>query len=356
MNNQRDFWREVQRRMRQRTPLAVLCVVESIGSSPGRAGFKMAVAPGGDLSGSIGGGIMEKKLVELTLEMLGGRGAGGGAAGSSSRDPAEVYRALAEIYELTSGRMDRENNFPFLKRQVHQADLGKDRSGMICSGEQTVAGFLLHGEEAVQLIADILAAFDHREQPHELEFSSSGIRVVPAGTRRTLATDEWCYHEGLHTQPRIAIVGAGHVSLALSRQMDLLGFHVTVFDDRQGLNTWHANTFAQERRQVDYAEMASHLPSDPELYVVIASVGYRTDDLVLRQVIRNTYKYLGMLGSAEKVRVMFEAMRRDGFSEEVLKRVHAPIGVPVNSRTPEEIAVSIAAEIIGVKNARPPTT
>jgi xanthine dehydrogenase accessory factor len=134
--------------------------------------------------------------------------------------------------------------------------------------------------------------------------------------------------------------------------MDQLGFHVTVFDDRQGLNTWHANTFAQERKTVDYAEMTSHLPSDPELYVVLASVGYRTDDLVLRQLLRNRYKYLGMLGSAEKVRVMFDAMLKDGFSEAELANVHAPIGLAIHSRTPDEIAVSIAAEIIGVKNRK----
>ncbi|MBX2973258.1 MAG: XdhC family protein [Flavobacteriales bacterium] len=351
MNNQRDFWMEVHKRVESRDPLAVLCVVESIGSSPGRAGFKMGVPYGSGFFGTIGGGIMEKKLVELAHTRLAhrlgvtGSSSGALAAGSSSRDPAEVREARdpAEV-------LDSEGSFPYLKRQVHQADLGKDRSGMICSGEQTVAYFFLHGEEAIQLVADILAAFDDRERPQELEFSSTGIRIVAAGERRTLNTDEWCYYEALRTQPRIAIVGAGHVSLALSRQMDQLGFHVTVFDDRQGLNTWHANTFAQERKLVDYAEMAAHLPSDPELYVVLASVGYRTDDLILRQLIRNRYNYLGMLGSAEKVRVMFEGMRKDGFTDEELARVHAPIGLPIHSRTPEEIAVSIAAEIIGVKN------
>ena len=75
-----------------------------------------------------------------------------------------------------------------------------------------------------------------------------------------------------------------------------------------------------------------------------------TDDLILRQLIRNRYKYLGMLGSAEKVRVMFDAMRKNGFTEEEIGQVQAPIGLPIHSRTPEEIAVSIAAKIIGVRN------
>ena len=315
MNNQREFWLEVQRRVVGGDPLAVLCVVESIGSSPGRAGFKMCTPWGSASFGSIGGGIMEKKLMDLSYDM-----------------------------------MNQGATTPVLKRQVHQAELGKDRSGMICSGEQTVAFYFLYDERAIHLVSDILAAFDDQEQPLELEFGSNGIRIVAAGERRALNEGEWCYYEAVRAQPRIAIVGAGHVSLALSRQMDLLGFHVTVFDDRQGLNTWHANTYAQERKQVDYAEMGSHLPADPELHVVIASVGYRTDEIILRQLVRNRYKYIGMLGSTEKVRVMFEALRRDGYSAEELTRVHAPIGLPINSRTPEEIAVSIAAEIIRLKD------
>jgi xanthine dehydrogenase accessory factor len=83
------------------------------------------------------------------------------------------------------------------------------------------------------------------------------------------------------------------------------------------------------------------------------SFGYRTDEIVLRQLIRRSFKYLGMLGSAEKVRTMFTAMRADGFTDSELARVHAPIGLPIHSRTPPEIAVSIAAQIIGVKNMDP---
>lgn len=315
MNNQRDFWLAVRERLHANERMAVLCVVESIGSSPGRAGFKMCVPEGSEVFGTIGGGIMEKKLVDLTRELLGRLGA-----------------------------------FPYLKRQIHRTDLGSDRSGMICSGEQTVAGFLLEGERARATVEGIIAAFDGRDGPRDLVMCSNGIGAIDAGERGTWTEGAWRYSEPVQRQPRIAIIGAGHVSLALSRQMALLGFHITVFDDRQGLHTWHANTYAQVREQVDYAEMGRHLPSDPDLFVVLASVGYRTDDLIIRQLLRNTYRYFGMLGSAAKVRTMFDALRKDGFTAAELERVHAPIGLPIHSRTPEEIAVSIAAEIIAVRN------
>lgn len=315
MNNQRDFWLKVRTKVQEGDPLAILCVVESIGSSPGRAGFKLGVAYGSDVFGTIGGGIMEKKLVDLTYDLF-----------------------------------DRDGSFPYLKRQIHQSDLGLDRSGMICSGEQTVAYFFLFGEQAAALVAEIIQAYEGPEGAWEIEYSSTGIRMVESGARRILTQGEWAYYEVMRDKPRIAVIGAGHVSLALSRQMDLLGFHVSVFDDRKGLHTWHANTYAQEKHVVDYAQIAALVPSDPELYVVIASVGYRTDDLILRQLIRNRYKYLGLLGSKEKVRVMFEGLLKDGFTEEDVARVHAPIGLPIHSRTPEEIAVSIAAEVVRMKN------
>jgi xanthine dehydrogenase accessory factor len=316
VNNQRDFWQQVLSRMREGDTCAVLCVVESIGSSPGRKGFKMCVAQGGGLFGSIGGGSMEHKLVELVR-----------------------------------AQWDRPGAFPMLKRQIHQADIGQDRSGMICSGEQTVAFFRLQDPDDRQLVQRILQAMDDANDVSELELSASGVRLVSIGTNVQGSPGAWSYREALHAQPRIAIIGAGHVSLALSRVMDQLGFRVEIYDDRQGLNTWDANTYAQQRTVVDYARITQHLPADPELYVVLASFGYRTDDQVLRRLIRNRYRYIGMLGSAEKVRVMFEAMSADGFTDEDLARVHAPIGLPIRSRTPEEIAVSIAAEVILVRNA-----
>ena len=191
---------------------------------------------------------MEHKLVELVRSHM------SSSAGSLADGPAGTL-------------------FPLLKRQIHQADIGTDRSGMICSGEQTVAFFLFHGEEHIRLVAEIIAGLDDSSVQRELEWSSGGVRIVPAGTRRVLHEQEWSYYEALRDRPRIAIVGAGHVSLALSRMMDELGFRVEVYDDRSGLNTWHDNTFAQQRTLVEYARIAEHLPADPELYVVLASFG-----------------------------------------------------------------------------------
>jgi len=124
-----------------------------------------------------------------------------------------------------------------------------------------------------------------------------------------------------------------------------------LMDDRADLNTMAANQWTHERSVVDYAQISAVIPEDPELYVVLVSFGYRTDDILVRQLIRKKFKYLGMMGSAEKIKTLLEGLRKDGFSEEEIARLRAPIGLPIHSKTPEEIAVSIAAEVIQRKNA-----
>ncbi len=313
MNNQLDFWRTISSTLRTGERGALLCVVESTGSSPGRAGFKMFVTANA-MHGSIGGGSMEHKLVELARSLL-----------------------------------DKPEAFPFLKRQIHQPGIGQDRSGMICSGEQTIAFFLL-GPDQLGLCEAIIGA-SNAGTATELIICAKGL-FFSAGPSSTGLDEEgdWAYREPIDVQPRTVIIGAGHVGLALSRTMNQLGFHVHLMDDRAGLNTMEANNWAHQRTVVDYDAIDAVVSEDENLYVVLVSFGYRTDEVLLRQLIRKRFKYLGMLGSAEKIKTLFAAMRNDGFTEEDLSGVHAPIGLPINSRTPEEIAVSIAAEIIQVKN------
>lgn len=313
MNNQDEFWHRLLDAVRTGERCALLCVVESVGSSPGRVGFSMFVTASGTMHGSIGGGSMEHKLVELARSL-----------------------------------MDQPTAFPFLKRQVHREGEARDRSGMICSGEQTVAFYLL-GKDQEALLGGVIAAVDS-DSTVELELGSSGMRLVPAGSTVKDPAETWSYRRPLNVQPRIAIIGGGHVGTALSRMMNQLGFHVMQFDHRENLNTMEANAWAHEKQVVDFERIEEHVPDDPDLYIAIVSFGYRTDEIVLRRLLRGQWKYLGMLGSKAKVGTMFTNMRAEGFTQEELSRVHTPIGIAINSRTPEEIAVSIAAEIIRVKN------
>ncbi|MBS1568530.1 MAG: XdhC family protein, partial [Bacteroidetes bacterium] len=168
MNKELDIWNHALSALGRGERCVLLVVVESIGSSPGRAGFKALVTAAGELHGSIGGGSMEHKLVELARARLAAAATGSspsdpasttdasttdGAAGSRGGDPAEGNSGDPE--GAMAGR-------PFLKRQIHRADAPADRSGMICSGEQTVAFYPL-GEERLHAVEQVVASMGKAE-------------------------------------------------------------------------------------------------------------------------------------------------------------------------------------------------
>ncbi len=133
--------------------------------------------------------------------------------------------------------------------------------------------------------------------------------------------------------------------------MSQMDFYIRVYDERKNLKTMIANESAHEKYFVrEYSELNNLIPPGNNHYVVIMSFGYRTDDIALRAILDKEFKYLGLLGSKSKIEKMFEDYRKEGIDENLLKQVHTPIGIPIKSQTPEEIAVSIAAEIIKVKN------
>jgi xanthine dehydrogenase accessory factor len=93
------------------------------------------------------------------------------------------------------------------------------------------------------------------------------------------------------------------------------------------------------------------VPSGDDNYVVVMTIGYAFDEVVIRKLFEKDYKYFGVLGSKAKMKMLLTKLEKEGFDKAKLKQIHTPIGLPINSHTPEEIAVSIAAEIIAVKNS-----
>ncbi|MBF9222208.1 XdhC family protein [Hymenobacter ruricola] len=319
-------WALAAASLRAGTPVALLCVVRSEGSSPGRQGFKMAVTPE-VVAGSIGGGIMEHKWVELARQRLHGP-------------------------EAT----------PLLRPQIHRREAPADRSGMMCSGEQDV---LLWPLAAADLAA--VEAIANRLQGGAGGFLSlsptRGLQILPAETPAAESAKEtaeapfyeyqpgpeWQYRERLGFRDQLTIVGGGHVSLALSRVLATLDFELTVLDDRTDLPTLDANNAAHQRRVVDYEQVAAEIPGGAHRYVVVMTVGYRTDAVVLRQLLGRPFRYLGVMGSVAKVAELRRGLREEGFSAAEIARLRGPIGLPIHSQTPEEIAISIAAELVRVR-------
>ncbi|MBP6005280.1 MAG: XdhC family protein, partial [Pyrinomonadaceae bacterium] len=164
---------------------------------------------------------------------------------------------------------------------------------------------------------------------------------------------EFIYSEKLGTANELFIIGGGHCALALSEMMSKLDFRISVFDDRPELNTIRKNQFVDEITIIEgYEKIGDHIPNGDDIYVVVMTLGYKFDEIVIRSLFDHDIGYFGVLGSRAKMKTLMTALENEGFDRERLARIRTPIGIPINSHSPEEIAVSIAAEIISVKNAK----
>lgn len=305
----------------------LLVVAESSGSSPGRPGYKMAVADDGELTGSIGGGVMEVNLVARSLELL------------------------SESRAVATGLFPH----PQLIKQVHQKN-SPDASGMICSGRQTVIlkVFTRSDVDKVAAIVDLLSSCERPLMIMTEEVFAAGIPECPAEADPQFSRSHksFTYSEVLGPKNELFVIGGGHCSLALSELMSKLDFRITIFDDRPELNTIEKNRFAHDIQIIESYKNIDDLVTDgPDVYVVIMTIGYATDEIAIRALVEKETKYLGVLGSKAKMKVLLKTLEKEGVDPTLLSRIHTPIGLPINSHSPEEIAVSIAAEIISIKNA-----
>ncbi|MFC1575881.1 XdhC family protein [Gemmatimonadota bacterium] len=151
-----------------------------------------------------------------------------------------------------------------------------------------------------------------------------------------------------HPSDEMVLVGAGHVGQPLCTLGALLGLRVRVLDDRSEFATMERFPEAAEVRKVDFRDPFRDIPLHPWSHVVLVTRGHRYDYECLRQVLicDPLPAYIGMIGSRRRVRATFDALLAEGFSHEILARVHAPIGLDLGAETPAEIAVSVAAEMV----------
>jgi xanthine dehydrogenase accessory factor len=310
-------WKFIRESFDASIPVMLMYVLESVGSSPGRQGFAMAVNAKGAMEGSLGGGIMEHKFVEMAKARLAGT------------------KTLVSVH-----------------KQVHDKSAPANQSGMICSGEQTILLYEVQPGDipAIDTILQALAAYERGTVQLDNNGIAFSINIEEPSAYHYKDENNWSYKETIGIKDHLYIVGGGHCALAFSRLMNTMDFYISIYETRPELNTLENNSYVHEKHILtDYSELAAFIPPSPNAYVVLMTFGYRTDHIALRAIMHNRYRYLGVLGSRKKIEKMFNDYRNEGISDETLKAIHAPIGIPIKSETPEEIAVSIAAEIIKVR-------
>ena len=321
MNRELAIWQFAADKLDQNESVMLLVVAESTGSSPGRQGFKMVVARD-EMRGSIGGGVMEIRLVEQAK------------------------------FKIQNSKLE---DFAIVE-QVHRKN-SPDESGMICSGKQTVI-FRRLGFDDLPIIGEIINALENHQsktlrithdelQIEEIDKSDSDFAFENQNENK------FVYREKLGSKNKLFIIGGGHCALALSELMAKMDFYISLFDDRPHLNTIAKNEFADRKIVVEnYEKIGDYVETGANVYVVVMTLGYQSDAAVIKKLVDRDFKYFGVLGSRAKMATLLRSLKKEGFDEEKLNQIRTPVGLPINSRTPEEIAVSIAAEIIAVKNSK----
>ena len=216
---------------------------------------------------------------------------------------------------------------------------------MLVYRDGSIVGSVGGGEMEKRVIGEAQAAL-RDGKPRYLDMTLSNEQ---RGDPMICGGEMEIFVEPLARAPTLVVVGAGHIGAAVAQLAKQLGFRVVVLDDRPEFVTPEKFPHADERIAGDVVEEIKKLELTPQTYVVFVTRAHTLDAALLGAVVEKEAAYIGMLGSQRRVLTVMEMLMQKGVSEAALKRVHAPIGIEIHAETPEEIAVSIMAEVIQVK-------
>ncbi|HHY26707.1 MAG TPA: XdhC family protein [Desulfitobacterium dehalogenans] len=346
--------------LEEKLEAALITVTKVLGSAPRKPGAQMLVLADGTTTGTIGGGCGEAEARQAALQVL------------------STGRARKHSLNMT-------------------ADIAEDE-GMVCGGiMELFIDYLGQGNVSEQLILleNYLLSFNHGESPVLVTLTESkqenigqklviqknnqysgdlGLPILNRIALEQVLASRGHSHfsmvnldEGFNpcdtkaeiayqllleppvSETKLVILGAGHIGLPLAGMGKMLGYEVTVVDDRPSF----ANTlrFRTADRVIcnDFEKALADLVIDPQTYVVIVTRGHRHDKVCLKNVIHKPAGYIGMIGSRRRVKAMLAELQEEGIPAEKLEKLYSPIGLKIGAETPEEIAVCILGEIIKVQ-------
>ena len=342
----RDVVRELIAALDARRPVAYCRLVETRGSTPQKAGATMLVYADGSQAGTLGGGCVEAEVKRRAIALLGegksevctfqldsdygwddGLICGGRMqilvepitpAGES----LEYFRKLAELVDRGEG---------ITEAVVFNGEASKlttPASYLFDAQNRFVAG--LHcGGALPGLVSDQLRPLESRPRP----YVAHGVAYLPMLRR--------C---------RLVIVGGGHVGKAVADLAADLAFDVWIVDDRGEFTSQERFPRVERRITGPIDQVLPQLEITPDTYCLIVTRGHNHDEEALFHLVDRGARYVGLIGSRRKIKMIFDDLLSEGISREALAKVHAPLGIDIGSQTVPEIAVSICAELVAHRN------
>jgi xanthine dehydrogenase accessory factor len=328
-----DLYEAIEQYIKSRQKGVLATVIYRTGSAPRDIGAKMFVGDDGKCFGTIGGGRLEFDAHNEAMHVM--------ETGEVKILQVRMHsNTVAEDGMLCGGDVDIllepvSEKYIELYRKVGLL-LQKGGKGVVVTGFEgnTIRKTLI--EQDAIITGDLL-------KDKEIQRFYGYIQ----GNQPTVI--DGFVVEPLKVFSLLYIFGAGHVSQFISKIAKIVDFYVVVIDDREEFANRERFPDADEIIVEDFHTVFEKLKFTGQEFITIVTRGHKYDADVLLEALKRPLKYTGMIGSRRKVKIIFDFMKESGFSEEVIGKVHAPIGLAIGAETPQEIAVSIIAELIQIR-------
>jgi len=348
---EKDIVMGLKKAFDQDLAMVMITITNVLGSTPRKPGAKMLVLADGTTIGTIGGGCGEAEARREAFNVLSSHSSKLHCLNMTADMAQEEGMVCGGIMELFLDYLEKEDmscleNYhdPIIVTVIEAPEerlLGKK---MFIKNNGDIIGDL-RLEELTRVALESAKAKLRSCQPLIVSLDAE---FKPCNTSVTKATYR-CLVEPPTTIVQLLILGAGHIALPLATMAKMLGYEVTVVDDRPSFaNTVRFST-ADTVICNNFEQAIDGITINPQTFVVIITRGHRYDKVCLQKVIHQPAAYIGMIGSRKRVKALIAELEEEGVPSELLKKLYSPIGLKIGAETPEEIAVSILGELIKVQ-------
>lgn len=337
----RELFRKLNETLKNGGDAVLVSVVASSGSTPRGSGARMLITEQGRLRGTIGGGAVEYRSEQMAAEVLKNKCSFVENFSLKADDVAKlgmICGGAVEVYfrYIPAGDADTLA----LTERIEELFAQGEQCWLICE--------LAAGSEGKMAVYGAKSGFFGQSVPEEM---AGMLGSKPA--QLNVGGSMW-YTEELLKPGRVFVFGGGHVAQELVPALARVGFRCVVIEDRPDFAKPELFTGVEETRLIEMSRLPEIAKEVSEHdYVCIMTRGHKDDFEVQRWILGTPAKYIGVIGSANKKKAVFDRLRAFGYTDADFERVTAPIGLDIGGETPAEIAVSITAQLIMVRAGRP---
>ncbi len=347
------IWKAAMEEFENRRDFVLATILAVRGSSPRHVGTRFLVRDDRSIVGTIGGGLFEARVQQFAVSALESRVSRRALFSFQGEDTQSTEMICGGDTDVLVEFIDSKNSvFEEISRKMAEVSTNRTPAYMftqiaMSTGDQSecTTKHLLVDEHGLRI-----GGFPNDDAAVK---ATPEVRLLkPTQLLNVAGSEHSVFLEWLRPTSTAYIFGAGHVGACVAHLASYVDFEVAIIDDREEFASPTNVPEADQIHVIDFQDASTHLVLDEDSYVVIVTRGHAHDKTVLTQALRTNAGYIGMIGSRRKIKLIFESLLMEGFTREDLQRVHAPVGLPIGGETPQEIGMSIVAQMVELRNRK----